>query len=200
MPRSDETEDELRRVFAEAAQAPGDAPSRFNPVLERMFKAYKEDVRILARRRVSEARVDEVFAATWDAVPRALATFKGESSFRTFLLRIAEFKATDILRAGHDREREALSNVISKMFMQAPSHQRPSREVARAELEHLLRKLIDELDPEDRELLILRYRDGKKAVDIARERGLKANTVAARIVRARDRLQKALAEIGIKEP
>lgn len=200
MPGANETEEGLRKALAEALELPGDEPAKFHPVLERMFAAYKEDVYVLARRRVPEARVDEVFAATWDAVPRALATFRGDSSFKTFLLRIAEYKAKDILRGGHDREREALSNVISTVFMQAPSHQRPSRELARAELEHLVRKMIDELEPDDRELLVLHYREGKKAVDIARERGLAPNTVAQRIVRARDRLQKALAALGIKEP
>src|SRR5690606_22612053 len=127
-------------------------------------------------------------------------SFKGESSFRGWLLRIADNKATDVLRRARDRDREGLSNVISTLFAQAPSRERPSREVARAEMDHVVQGLIDELSPDDRELLLLHYRDGRKAVDIARERGLAPNTVAQRIVRAREKIRAALATAGITEP
>lgn len=199
MPRSDDAEEAIRQEFAKALAAPPEDAKRFNRVLERLFNAYRDDVRAVAERRLAaNAGVDEVFAATWDAVPRALETFKGESSFRSWLLQIARNKATDMLRRGHERDREALSNVISTLYMQAPSRERPSRRLARAELERLVRKLIDELSPQDRALLVLHYQEGKKAVDIARERGVAPNTVAQQIVRARARLQKALEAVGIK--
>lgn len=190
----------MREELDDALRAPDDGPRRFHRVLEQMYLAYAEDVAQRARLRVPERHIDDVCAATWDAVPRGLETFKGESSFRGWLLRIADNKATDVLRRARDRDREALSSVISTLFAQAPSRGRPSREVARAEMEHLVRKLIDELTPDDRELLLLHYREGKKAVDIAHERGLAPNTVAQRIVRARERIRQALAAAGITEP
>lgn len=67
-------------------------------------------------------------------------------------------------------------------------------------MDHLVRRLIDELTLDDRELLLLHYREGRKAVDIARDCGLAPNTVAQRIVRARERIRQALAAAGIEEP
>jgi RNA polymerase sigma-70 factor (ECF subfamily) len=155
-----------------------------------MFRSYRDDVHRYARKHVPEPRVDDVCGATWQDLPKALGSFRGDSSFHSWLLGIAAKKAASELRRKKNKQHDALSGVISKLCAQAPSRERPSREVARAEMDHRVNQVIEQLDADDRELLLLHYKEGQTVAEIARARGLNTNTVAQRLVRTRDRAKK----------
>jgi RNA polymerase sigma-70 factor (ECF subfamily) len=177
----------IRELFAHAA---GIGAERFEAVAVEMYRAYRGDVERLSRQKVPNARIDDVCSATWADVPKALASFKGDSSFHAWLFRIATNKANDELRRRKDNRHDRLSGVISKLCMQAPSRERPSRQLARAEIDQQVQQALAQLEPEERELLLLHHVDGESAADIARARGLKPNTVVQQLGRARQRVMK----------
>jgi RNA polymerase sigma-70 factor (ECF subfamily) len=197
---SDTAEAKLRELFAQASADVTAGPARFRAVVTEMYRAYKDEVPAAVRSRVpklSESRIEDVCGATWEVIPKALEGFRGESSFYTWLLHIAANKALDDLRR-KDNRNDALPDLISKLIaFQAPSQERPSRKVAREEMNQVVKDIIAQLEPDDRELLLLHYGEGQSAADIARARGLPPNTVAQRLVRTRNRVKKLCEAAGI---
>jgi RNA polymerase sigma-70 factor (ECF subfamily) len=192
----------LRELFARATAEGRIRAARFDAVAAEMYRAYHRDVEAIAvKRRVPDSRVDDVCSSTWTAVPKALETFKGEGSFYSWLAGIVTKKVLDEFRSAKRRKYDRLSGAIVQLCAQAPapSHERPSRQAAQAEIDRRVRHALAQLEPEERELLLLHYEEGESAADIARAQGLKPNTVAQRLVRARDRMMKlylAAARVG----
>ncbi len=188
--RSDAAEAALRELHARALANSDGGPARFRSVAEAMFVHYAGDVRRAAERlHVPDSRVDDVCGATWEAIPQALEQFKGDSSFHTWLLKIAANKAKDELRRVKAKREGVLVAHISRMFTAAPSHERPSRAYADEETRHLAMRIIAQLEPEDRELVVLHLSDELSFAEIARRLGLKASTVQKRWTSLQRRLR-----------
>jgi RNA polymerase sigma-70 factor (ECF subfamily) len=196
--RSDETEAKLRDLFVRASAAAAETDP-FRAIAAEMFRAYRDDLQRFVAKSFPKSPVDDVCSATWEVLPRTLKDFKGDSSFHTWLLRIARHKAMDEVRRVKGKRPTALHDIISKLAPPAPSRERPSREVARAEMNELVRGIINQLEPDDQELLLLHYGEGQSAADIARARGVPPNTVAQRLVRTRNRVRKLCEAAGVGE-
>ncbi len=166
-----------------------------------MFRFYRNEVRAAVRAHgptLSEPGLEDACGATWADVPESLERFRGDSSFYTWLVKIAAHKAIDELRQAKGDRHDPLPDLISKLIaFQAPSQERPSRKVAREEMNQLVKEIIAQLEPDDRELVLLHYGRGLSAADIARERGAASNTVVQRLVRLRHRVKKLCEAAGI---
>ncbi len=124
----------------------------------------------------------EILLAIWQALP----TFRGDSSLKTFVLRIAHHRAVDHVLAHRrrlDREPldEALPDPQADPARRASLHQRA---------EHLL-QAVRCLPLTQRELVTLAL-EGLNHQEIAGILGISVNNVAVRLSRARADLQRQL--------
>jgi RNA polymerase sigma-70 factor (ECF subfamily) len=137
-------------------------------------------------RAAAEDITQEVFT---DAIG-ALATFRGDSSPRTWLLSIARNRCIDYLRA---RRREPWDALIED-GSQSPDAQ---AEQCAFDGEWLtdrvgLLRALDDLAEGDRALIVLRFKNGLEYDELATAFGLREGTVRMRVSRALARMRKVL--------
>ncbi len=158
-------------------------PESAEPDLERWMAEYATPllrlcVLMLGDRQLAEEAVQDTLYRGY----RAYARFRGESSERTWLTRIAINICRDQLRRpARRRERQGL-----------PLSAAADREDGSLERRELLEAVYG-LPPRDREVILLRYYTGLPVGEIARVLSLSENAVSARLKRARERLRQTLA-------
>ncbi len=129
---------------------------------------------------------DDAFDVAQDSFIKAwnkLSTFKGDSSFSTWLYRITVNSAKDALALRNRRwnELEADETLSSH-------HPSPEQEVIHNENLDELRHALNALEPEMREILVLREFENMSYVELAEHLSIELGTVKSRISRARTRL------------
>ena len=139
----------------------------------------------------------EAFLNAWRGLPR----FQGESSFATWIYRLASNVCIDFLRK--EKRRRSLSMTVS-LDDEAAARQAelpyerdtPERHLERAELRRAVARGLDRLSPEHRQALVLRELQGLSYAEIGRALGLEEGTVKSRISRARLALRKEMISQG----
>ena len=102
-----------------------------------------------------------------------------------YLYRVAINLALDSVRS---RRRQIVRENLASMQSAASTMNSGSNE----EIEASLRKVVGELDPENAELLLLRYVDDYSDTQIARMRGTSRGAIAVRLFRTRTRIRKLM--------
>lgn len=134
-------------------------------------------------------------------VYRSLPGFKEESSFSTWLFRITTNICID-----HLRKKERSQKTVSlyqqdedgeefELPMVDPAAS-PEQEYERRELIETFRRCVDELPPDQREIIVLRDINGMSYEEISQVLDCNLGTVKSRINRARNRLQNSLLAAG----
>lgn len=147
-------------------------------------------VDVVARRLGS---VEEAEAIAQEALVRALEAARAAAAgepvreFRAFAMRIALNLATDQLRR---RDWRAPREDPERLVAPAPAGEASIRELER------LRGAVDALSPEHREIVELRYVDGRSFAEIASMLGKSKNGVFARHQRALELLRAAFGRGG----
>ena len=136
---------------------------------------------ILHDRQLTEDVVQETMLRAWTS----LGDFRGESSERTWVLRIAHNTAIDSLRRRRD---QAMSP--DDMPEQADRSDPADRAAGLDSLAAVGRALA-ELDETSRSIVVLREVEGMSYQDIADALGVPVPTVKTRLLRARRALQSA---------
>lgn len=133
----------------------------------------------------------EAFARAYTSLP----TFKGESSFSTWLHRIVVNLAIDSLRrrrvvgtAAYDDTRA----VPEDQAAEPPTSDDPATALESKQVRALLARGIDQLPPAQRAVLVLREIEGMSYEEISQAVGCSLGTVMSRLFYARRRLQQAL--------
>ena len=128
-----------------------------------------------------------------DPSRRALGRFRGESSFRTWLLRIAWNRAISKRRgiAGWLRRATPIADVAEPA---APGGQHAS--VNNAELQAHVVRAIQALSPKLRDALLLVQSGDYQYEEIARMLGIPAGTVKWRVSEARRKVRGKLVALG----
>jgi RNA polymerase sigma-70 factor (ECF subfamily) len=146
------------------------------PALRRLVAAWERD------RAVREDLLQEILLALW----RALPTFRGDASERTFVLRVAHNRALTHRFRPH-RRTEPLAEVV-ELGDGRPS---PEADAAAAErLEHL-RRALRALPVPARQVLTLSL-EGLSGAEIAQVLGITEGNVAVRLTRARRALREEM--------
>ncbi len=151
----------------------------------------------VARRIVGDD--DAAADVTQDALLLAFrhrAAFRGTSSYRTWLYRIASTSALSHLRR---RRRNRVTDRIGSdgddgaaLDLPAPGPD-PEQEVGSAMAAARVRRQLEQLDPRYRDVLKLRFEDDRSEDEVARALGLSLATVKIRTFRGRRALREALA-------
>lgn len=159
---------------------------------QRLFRAAWS---ILKNRGEAEEAVQAAYVSAFSSIEK----FEGRSSLATWLTRIVINEALGRVR-GERRRREALDaegvpvlETYREKMMAGSEAPPPDAAVAREQLRRLLEHAIAGLPEIFRTVFVLREIEGFSVEDTAESLGIPAATVKTRLLRARRRLQEALA-------
>jgi len=136
----------------------------------------------------------DAFLAAW----QGLKFFRGESSFSTWLYRLASNACVDLLRKeGRHRSAAGPSLDDEELNIDAvDSLPTPQEAAERKELRQQIEQGLAALSPEHRQVLVLREMHQLSYDEIAEALDMDIGTVKSRISRARKQLRKILLESG----
>lgn len=184
LPGGGTSDDEIvRRVRAGERELYAVLLRRYN---QRLFRA----ARAILRR---DDEAEDVVQQAWLAAFEKLEQFRHESSFATWLTRIAVNEALGRLRTRNRRGDLALVDVRdeSAMVTEDPS---PEEDVASREMASLLEDRIDALPDIYRVVFVMREVEEMGTAETATCLGVTDETVRVRLHRARHMLQESLTE------
>lgn len=147
----------------------------------------------------SEPEAEDVVQETLLAATRGLQDLRGDAAVSTWLYTVARNACIKKRR----RSKHAPSALVSLDVSEppAPVETQPDVELARRELGAALQAAIDELEPNVREVLVLRDVEGLSAAEVARVLETSVDAVKSRLHRARAAVRASLAtELGEDVP
>lgn len=153
---------------------------------------------VLRSRQEAEDVAQEAFVTAY----RKLDTFRGESAFRTWLLRIAWREAQDRRRSLGRRLRRFVAAVDDDGLVPAPilaARPRQEEALAAAELSAHVRRLLAGLPAKLREALLLASTGEHSYDDMAAILDVPAGTLKWRVSEARRLLKERLAPLGYRD-
>ena len=194
-PLDAEYDDEDARLML-ATQA--DDPLAFEELMARNQARVRAFLmRFVGNEQLAEDLAQEVFMRVY----KHRATYRHEARFSTWLYRVAHNVAYNALRA-KSRRPEALfsgaatnpdeSNVGYEENVLAQTGASPTRQVAKLELQQIVRQAIDQLAPRQREAIILSRFEGMSYQEIADVMKMTIQAVKSLLSRARVNLKEAL--------
>lgn len=182
-------EQEEQQLIRQAAEGQEQAFEQL--VLRHQKGIYNLTLRMTGNQDDAYDLTQESFLRAW----KSLAAFQFESSFSTWLYRIATNLCIDFLR------RQKRGKVISLQMMEDESEQPlplpdpkpgPEQQVLEQENRETVAGALQELEPEYRMALTMRVIDGLSYQEIAAALEIKEGTVKSRIARAREKMRQKL--------
>ena len=152
-------------------------------------RVYRFVLRLVRDESVAEDLISEVFLDVW----RQAGRFEGRSQVSTWLLAIARFKALSALRRRPDEE---LDDETAEAI-EDPSDD-PEVALDKKDKSAAIRKCLEKLSAEHREIIDLVYYHEKSVEEVAHIVGIPENTVKTRMFYARKRLAELLKAAGIE--
>jgi RNA polymerase sigma-70 factor (ECF subfamily) len=170
-----------------------------------LYERYHNKIHRLIGSMVGSAEdTNDIVQQTFTQAFRSLEKFKGQSSFYTWLYRIAVNAATDFRRKV-SRQKEVGTDQIPQgsvkraVELVAPKEDSPEAELYRKELARLIRKALDSLSEEHRTVMVLREINGLSYTEIAEVTGANIGTVMSRLHYGRKKLAEILEHWQIVE-
>lgn len=166
--------------------------------IERLVQTYQQDVYRLALSILDDADdADDATQEVFVAALRALDSFRGEASLKTWLFRITVNACRDRLQRNKSRGR--LSQALQSLFLQNQAHPErrrrgPESEALQNETGSALWRAVHTLDDKHRIPVILRYYHDLPVAEIAGTLGVPIGTIHSRLNHARERLRTMLKE------
>jgi RNA polymerase sigma-70 factor, ECF subfamily len=161
--------------------------------LELLFRRHHARVfrfltRLVDNEAVAEELVSEVFLEVW----RHAGAFAARSQVSTWLLSIARHKALSVLRR---RSAEELDEETAELI-EDPADD-PEVALQKAQRSEILRGVIEQLSPPQRQIVDLVYYREQTIDDVAASLGIPLATVKTRLFYARKRMGELLAARGL---
>ena len=125
---------------------------------------------------------------------RAISTFKGQSSFATWVYRITMNSCLDELRRRKARTSTSLDAMLENGFSPSDEYDTPEHHSLQAEQRRLLEKAIAALPEDMRAAIVLRDIQGCSYDEIAEALDTNVGTIKSRISRGRERLRNVLSQ------
>ncbi len=168
---------------------------------EELVRLYEKRVLALTQRMCKNPEdaaeaAQEAFFAAW----RGLKNFRGDSSFSTWIYRLASNACVDLLRR-EGKQQAAGSLDDGELNLDVPSAAAsPQEEAERRELREQIEEGLRALPPEYRAALVLREIQQLRYDEIGEALGVDIGTVKSRINRGRKKLRIFLLERGNFSP
>jgi RNA polymerase sigma-70 factor (ECF subfamily) len=143
-------------------------------------------------RLVGEASAEDILSEVFFDVWQQAGRFEARSSVTTWLLSIARFKALSVLRKRRD---VALDQEVAEAV--EDDTDTPEVTVQKASKAAVLRRCLDGLSVEHREVIDLVYYHERSVEEVAEILRIPEGTVKTRMFHARKRLSEILAAAGI---
>ncbi len=152
-------------------------------------RVYRFALRLVRNEATAEDLISEVFLDVW----RQAGKFEGRSAVSTWLLAITRFKALSVLRRKPEEELdEATAEAIED------TSDTPEVALEKKEKGEVLRKCMEALSAEHREIIDLVYYHEKSVEEVAEIVGIPEATVKTRMFYARKRLAELLKAQGME--
>ena len=127
-------------------------------------------------------------------VYKAISSFKGQSSFATWLYRITTNTCLDELRRRKTRQSTSLDGLLDTGWSPSDELDTPERYALMSEKRREIERAIADLPDDMRAAIVLRDIQGFSYEEIARILDANVGTVKSRISRGRERLREKLKE------
>ena len=158
----------------------------YTPALRRLAYSYTRDPH------ETEDLFQEIAVALWKALPR----FRGESSPRTYVYRIAHNTATRFVTS--KRRRSVLEGSVAEDYRETANADSPERDAIRNQQRQRLWNAVRELSVIDRQIVLL-HLEGLSTAEIVEITGLSEGMAAMRLSRIRRRLAAQLNQPNAEE-
>jgi RNA polymerase sigma-70 factor (ECF subfamily) len=152
-------------------------------------RVYRFVLRLVRDQAGAEDLISEVFLDVW----RQAGKFEGRSAVSTWLLAIARFKALSALRRRTDVE---LDDETAEAI--EDTSDTPEVTLEKKDKSAVIRKCLEKLSAEHREIIDLVYYHEKSVEEVAAIVGIPENTVKTRMFYARKKLADLLKAAGIE--
>ena len=152
-------------------------------------RVFRFVVRLVRDESTAEDLISEVFLDIW----RQAGRFEGRSSVSTWVLAMARFKALSALRRRPNEELDEDSHVAIE-----DGSDDPQVALEKKDKSALIRKCLEGLSAQHREIIDLVYYHDKSVEEVAQVVGIPENTVKTRMFYARKRLGELLKAAGIE--
>lgn len=171
---------------------------------ELLMQRNQARVAAFLRRFVGEQAVEDLTQEVFMRVYRHRATYRHEARFTTWLYRVAHNVAFNALRS-KNRRPEALFSSVQKHFVSGTTalgfeesvlgktDATPTKQIAKVELQQIVRDAVEKLPPRQREATILSRFNGMSYSEIAAVMSMTPQAVKSLLCRARLNLKEILA-------
>ena len=154
---------------------------------------YHQALRLVGNPEDAADVTQEVFIKVWKHLP----SFRGESSFSTWLYRLTDNAALDLIRREKKRRGDSsLDDEESALTLPADPAPTPHQAIEQKELHQAVADGLAQLSEEHRQVLVMREINGLSYEQIGSILDLSPGTVKSRIARARISLAKFLQKAG----
>jgi RNA polymerase sigma factor (sigma-70 family) len=146
--------------------------------------------RFIQRQLRDQAVSEELFQDVWQKVIVARERYKPEAKFSTWLYQIASNRITDHWRAA--AHRPSAPDDADERAARVPDPETPERKLSAFEERRRLQLALEELPPDQREVLLLRLEQELSLEEIGEITGVGRETVKSRLRYAMDKLRSRL--------
>jgi RNA polymerase sigma-70 factor (ECF subfamily) len=165
---------------------------------EELVRRYRNDVFALSYHYLRDREeawdiAQEVFVKAH----RALGRFRGDASFKTWLLRITANRCKDFFKKRR-LQTVSLDEAVGTEERRSPTFD-PERNLEAAELGRFIQTALDSLPEKHRTAFVLREFEGLSYENMASVMGCSMGTVMSRLHHARKKMQRALIAMGAVE-
>ena len=184
------------RVLVQQAQQ-GDTVA-FEQLIRRYHgKLYGLVYNMTSNKEDAEDMLQDVFAKAYRSLPK----FKGQSSFYTWMYRIAINRTINFLKKRKKKQALSLDNVEGGIerdpaYVELSSRSSPLRDAKISELQEKLNEALQTLSEKHRTVVVLHDIQGVPHQEISEMVGVSEGTLRSRLFYARQHLQRELADFA----
>ena len=166
-------------------------PSAFNRLMEQHeHRMYAVALRMCANREDAQDCLQEAMLRVY----RAIGSFKGQSSFSTWIYRITMNTCLDELRRRKNRQNTSLDGLLDMGWAPVDGGSGPEKQALMREVREKMNGAIRELPDDMRAAIVLRDVQGFSYDEIAQMLEINVGTIKSRISRGREKLREKLKE------
>lgn len=162
-----------------------------------LYDLHHEAVRRFARRLLGdETEAEDLVQEVFVKLPKIAKSYRGESSFRSFLIGITARTSQHHLRAAY-RRRKLHERSENSSGYERNAVERPDAQAERQELAGILTRALDQLSFDQRVAFVLSEVERHTSREIALLVGVPEGTVRTRLMHAKRNLRVYLAKEGL---